>query len=272
MNDINQINYAGLITTEMSASGDQNYDTIPFVPKLHMSLLSKNLIRLKRYSDPKKLIWRLKVGNRKFVLHEFKNEQGVFDYAKYKDVQTRGNHNKLNLVNAQKEDVEFLSRYIRNRISTPTKGICHGTRRGLEQQWFLESLVGAEVIGTEIADTATDFPNTVQWDFHDDNPEWHGKFDFIYTNSFDHAYDPKKALDNWMRTLKPSGLCIIEHSLQQTPAATSELDPFGATLDIMPFLVLQWSEGRYSVREIIESDHIEARFAAPRTYLVIQNN
>lgn len=200
-----------------------------------MSFLRKAYIRLQRYSDPKKLLWRLRVGNKKFVLHEYKKEDGSFDYEKYKAIQSEGNHAKLGLVNAQKEDIKFLSNYIKTRIPNPHAGICHGTRRGLEQQWFSEYLNDVDVIGTEIADTATDFPKTVQWDFHNDNPGWHGKFDFIYTNSFDHAYDPKKALDTWMKTLATSGLCIIEHSLQQTPAATSELDPFGATLDIMLF-------------------------------------
>jgi hypothetical protein len=237
-----------------------------------MSLLKKSIVRIKRYSNPKKLWWRLKVGNKKFVLHEYKTENGSFDYAKYKQVQTDGNLQKLNLVNVQKDDVEFLANYIKVTLNNVGSGICHGTRRGVEQKWFSDFLDGADVIGTEIADTATDFPNTIQWDFHDDNPEWHNKFDFVYSNSFDHAYDPKVALDNWMKTLKSGGICIIEHSLQQSPAATSELDPFGATLDIMPFLVLKWSEGKYSVREILNSDYIEKKFGVPRTYLLISNN
>lgn len=236
-----------------------------------MNIIQKTFIRIKRYSDPKKLIRRLKIGNKKYVLHSYTKADGSFDYEQYKEIQNRGNRGKLDLVNAQKEDINFLATYINKNINNPQKGICHGTRQGLEQQWFAEAL-GADVIGTEIADTATDFPNTVQWDFHDDNPDWHQQFDFIYTNSFDHAYDPKKALDNWMKTLAPGGICILEHSLQSVPAATSELDPFGATLDIMPFLVLQWGDGRYSVREIIESDFIEKKFGVPRTYLIIQNN
>jgi SAM-dependent methyltransferase len=236
-----------------------------------MDIFKKTMTRLRRYSNPKQLLWRLKVGNKKFVLHEYKKEDGTFDYEAYKKIQNQGNHGKLEIVNAQKEDIGFLATYIKQNIASVSSGVCHGTRRGLEQKWFTDAL-GANVLGTEIADTATDFPNTVQWDFHEDNSKWHNTFNFVYTNSFDHAYNPKKALDNWMKTLKNGGVCIIEHSLQQVPAATSELDPFGASLDIMPFLVLQWSEGKYAVREIITSDFIEDKFGIPRTYLVIMNN
>lgn len=227
--------------------------------------------RIRRYSNPKKLLWRLRVGNNKLYLHEYRDSDGKFDYQAYKRIQEKGNKGKLALVNVQKPDIDFLARYIKQKIKQPEFGLCHGTRRGHEQQWFAENL-NCDVIGTEISETADQFPNTVEWDFHDENPDWENKADFVYSNSFDHSYDPGKALTNWMKTLKLGGICIIEHSLQQTPAATSELDPFGASLDIMPFLVLKWSKGKYSVREIIESDYIEDKFGVPRTYLIIQNN
>lgn len=57
-----------------------------------MSFLKKTYIRLQRYSDPKKLLWRLKVGDKKFVLHEYKNADGSFNYEKYKAIQSNGNH------------------------------------------------------------------------------------------------------------------------------------------------------------------------------------
>ncbi len=239
--------------------------------KIIFMFLKKLKTRVRRYSNPKRLWWRLQVGKSKFALYSYKDSSGDFDYNKYKTIQAAGNKGKLHLVNDQKEDVEFLSSFITSVIPTPTFGICHGTRRGDEQVWFSE-YVNCEVIGTEISETAKDFPKTVQWDFHDENPDWEGNADFVYSNSFDHSYDPGKALTNWMKTLKPGGVCIIEHSLQQSPAATSELDPFGATLDIMPFLILQWSQGKYSVRSIIESTYVEEKFGAPRTYLIIQNN
>ena len=42
--------------------------------------------------------------------------------------------------------------------------LCHGTRNGAEQRYFKDHWKNAEVLGTEISDTATQFPMTVEWD------------------------------------------------------------------------------------------------------------
>ena len=78
-------------------------------------------------------------------------------------------------------------------IDTVEFGICHGTRRGKEQEWFRKYL-GCGVIGTEISDTVEQFPHTIEWDFHETKAEWINSADFIYSNSLDHSYDPKKCL------------------------------------------------------------------------------
>ena len=144
-----------------------------------------------------------------------------------------------------------LVAYIRERGITPTWGLCHGTRRGLEQQWLSEAL-GCPVLGTEISDTATQFPNTVQHDFHETRPEWIGKADFIYSNSFDHARDPERALSAWVACLKPGGLIFIEHTSGHASNTATEMDPFGADLEVMPYLVLIWGKGRFFVTDMIE--------------------
>lgn len=112
---------------------------------------------------------------------------------------------KIDRVWVQEENIDFLSRYIAERIGTPQFGICHGTRRGLEQSWFGARLK-CKVIGTEISDTAAQFPNTIQWDFHEVKQEWVGAVDFIYSNSFDHSYDPEKCINAWMSCVKPGAL------------------------------------------------------------------
>lgn len=230
-----------------------------FSHRLHKAYICRIYRPLKLLLTPKK----------KFALHEYKNENGEFDYERYKQIQQAGNKKKIDRSWAIEEDIVFLSKYIQQKISQPTFGLCHGTRRGLEQKWFAENL-NCKVIGTEISDTATQFPNTVQWDFHEENPEWVGKADFVYSNSFDHSYDPKKSLSTWMKTLKPGGICVLQHSHDHTPETVNELDPFGAALEIMPYLVLEWSEGNYSVREIIASPNPRKDFATH--FLVIMNN
>lgn len=136
---------------------------------------------------------------RDYALHAYMDEDGAFDYARYLKIQKAANHRKIEKTWAIQENVEFLARYIQNENGPPAFGICHGTRRGNEQTWFREYL-DCEVIGTEISDTAKDFPYTVQWDFHDENPEWLNRADFVYSNSFDHSYDPEGCLNTWVNS------------------------------------------------------------------------
>lgn len=163
-----------------------------------------------------------------YVLHKYP------DYETYKTVQVEGNKAKLGKQFVRESHVRRLAEDLNAQGHKVAFGLCHGTRRGLEQAWFNAHLKGkTRVIGTEISDTATQFPDTVQWDFHDPNPEWSGKADLIYSNSWDHAYDPVKAFGNWIGCLKPGGVMILDHTEGHAPRAASALDPFGITLDAL---------------------------------------
>jgi len=187
-----------------------------------------------------------------FVLYEYPKPDGSFDYERYRQTQEAGNKRKVKKVWVIEDNIEFLSEYIRGVLGDPRFGICHGTRRGMEQAWFRKYL-GCEVIGTEISDTAESFPHSIQWDFHDTKPEWIDATDFIYSNSLDHSYDPRKCLNAWMSCIRKGGVCIIEHSRRHGPSTASDLDPFGADLVEMPYLITQWGEGRYGVRQVLEA-------------------
>lgn len=102
-------------------------------------------------------------------------------------------------------------------------------------EWFRKELEG-EIIGTDTSETATQFPNMVVWDFHEENPDWKGAFDFVYTNSLDQAMEPKRALDAWVGQLKPKGRIYIEHTMSHAPAGAGAMDPFGAHPMVMPYL------------------------------------
>ena len=175
--------------------------------------------------------------NQLYTLFSYKDGESKFDYDRYKRVQQAGNLRKIQNIWVQRETLEVIAEYLKARQKTTTEGICHGTRRGLEQKWFTE-LTGANVIGTEISDSATQFSATIQHDFHEIKAEWQNKFDFIYSNSFDHSYDPKLAINAWMRSLKDTGFCFIEHTHLHGSAGVNETDPFGAQLEIMPYLIL----------------------------------
>ena len=182
------------------------------------------------------------------TLYRYRDEYGNFDYSKYKDIQINANKEKINSSWVKKENIKFLSNYIKKNMNEINFGICHGTRQGLEQKWFKEYLE-CKILGTEISDTANNYEDTIEWDFHLVKDEWVESVDFIYSNALDHSYDPDKCLNAWISCLRKGGLCIIEHtSSHENSNAT---DPFGATLSKMPFLILSWGRGKFFPIEII---------------------
>ena len=72
-----------------------------------------------------------------YKLHQFIDRDGKFDYAKYRRVQNDANMKKIDFVWVQRENVYAIADYIRARGRSPKWGLCHGTRRGNEQAWFL---------------------------------------------------------------------------------------------------------------------------------------
>ena len=91
-------------------------------------------------------------------------------------------------------------------------------------------------IGTDISETATGFPHMQLWDFHDDNPDWEGRFDFVYTNSLDQAMEPALALEAWPRQITLQGRIYIEHTMSHSAGHASAMDPFGGHPMAMPYL------------------------------------
>lgn len=166
--------------------------------------------------------------------------QHVFDsYDSYRKVQEEGNKAKINAQFVKKSHIFFLADWLADQGCLPGFALCHGVRRGMEQAWFRKKWPEAEVIGTDISETASQFANTVQWDFHDDNPAWRGRAAFVYSNSWDHAYDPAKAFRAWMLSLAPGGWLLIDHTRGHSPASSNLLDPFGATREATARILAQ---------------------------------
>ena len=151
--------------------------------------------------------------------------------------------------------------------------MCHGTRRGDEQSYFIEGFdifdLKPEVIGTEISDNATQFPNTIEWDFHIAKDEWIKNVDVIYTNSFDHSPKPKECLDIWMSCLKPNGVCVIEYS-DICDSKSGRIDCFGASLDEYKEFITE----KYDIVDILTNEGIlDAGLShkGDRWYIMIKN-
>ena len=145
---------------------------------------------------------------------ELYDVDGEFDHAAYRKTQEGLNKIKISkgLVHPKRfNEKHGLVRYIKKNISPLKFGICHGTRTGEEQESLSES-IGIPVLGTEISSNAVEFPNTIQWDFHEIKEEWVDGVSFIYTNSLDHSYDPHRAIGNWMKCLHESGRIFLDVS------------------------------------------------------------
>lgn len=156
------------------------------------------------------------------------NVHKYLDYDEYKEVQLRGCRKTIDWQWVKEDEIQEISDILLSKLGKVDFGICHGTRQGYEQKWFSQFL-NAEVLGTDITPEASNFPNTIEWDFHEVKEEWRGAADFIYSNSFDHSYAPEMCLVGWMGCLKPTGYCILHWSEGHLDSTTR--DPFGATLE-----------------------------------------
>ena len=197
------------------------------------------------------------------------------NYEEYKKIQIEANIKKINNSFVDPNSLYLLFNYLIQDLNiNPKLILCHGTRRGLEQQYIIDFLkplgYTPEVIGTEISHTALDYPNTIQWDFHETKPEWINNTDIIYSNSFDHSCKPKECLDTWMSCLNKKGVCIIEY-VPECDNKSQSSDPFAATLKEYKNLI----EEKYKIIETLLNDGIEDK-AHPgaglhRHFIIIKN-
>ena len=151
------------------------------------------------------------------------------DYNEYRDAQIWKNTGKLKLVWIKKKELNVIVKNIKKNIPIANFGICHGVRNAWEVSQFRKSL-GIKVIGTDISYTAERFDSTIEWDFHNVKDEWVDAVDFIYSNSFDHSYDPPMCLDKWMSCIKKTGVCYIHWNHEnEIEGAIDAADCFNAT-------------------------------------------
>lgn len=183
-----------------------------------------------------------------FVLYPYSN------YDDYRSVQVFHNKRKLSQVWA---DDRTLERVVHIARALPAHGelihgLCHGTRNGYEQQFF-NSFSDFNVVGTDISPSATEFPNSFHWDFHDVKPEWVSSFDFVYSNSLDQAWNPRQALTTWLNQVRMGGVVIIEHTHAHGPAGASRMDPFGVRPIAMPYVLTDWFGDQISITHTVNA-------------------
>lgn len=191
--------------------------------------------------------FELKRKHAEFYLHEYQS------YEEYKQVQVKYNKKKIDQVWADENTLDLVIKIVQRNFPNDDGlfGICHGTRNGFEQN-YISSKLNVDIIGTDISETASQFPKSVQWDFHDRNEDWVGKCNFIYTNSLDQSWKPKEAILVWLEQLQKNGLLIVEHTEAHGPQNAGEMDPFGVNPHYLPYLFCEWFKHDISI-EIIKS-------------------
>jgi hypothetical protein len=195
---------------------------------------------------------------------------GNFDYNLYKQIQTEGNKWKLKSVFALEANIRELCHRLETMIPSIDFVLCHGTRNAAEQKFFETALTKpATILGTEISDTASQFPMTIEWDFHEVKPEWIGAVDVIYSNSWDHSYDPQKLFSAWLSCLRLRGVMALEWTKQHGGRANpSILDPLVIPLDSLLALLEEFcTDGRYRVEGVMR-DLPESRL--DRSFVLVQ--
>ena len=149
------------------------------------------------------------------------------NYNEYVEAQTCANVRKIKSIWVEQKTIQKVHSFKPEANAI----ICHGTRNAAEQKFFKQYYLDAEVIGTEISHTAKDFPMTVQHDFHEVKEEWLGKFDILYTNAFDHSYDPVKCLATWKDQLSDDGVMFIEHGHAEVNNRSRAQDPLEISIE-----------------------------------------
>ena len=192
-------------------------------------------------------ISKINTTNELVKIYKYKN------YNEYKQTQIFFNKKKLHHVWADEASLAIISNFIKENIKKENiKGLCHGSRNGFEQRVLNQIIPNSNIIGTDISDTATNFENTIQWDFHDENLEWLGKFDFVYSNSLDQSWKPRLALCTWLNQIKIGGIVIIEHTRYHGPEHAGEGDPFDVRPVVMPYVLTDWFGHKINISHSVE--------------------
>lgn len=164
-------------------------------------------------------------------------------YDEYKSAQVEANKLKFSKVFAEDDELSRIATHFAEGVPGGRKGVCHGVRNGYEVRFLRERLPGLDLIGTDISATAADIPNCMVWDMHDARAEWVGALDFVYSNSWDHTYDPDKLFSTWADSLSDKGLLYLAYTnLHSDGGVTdqSKYDAFGCSLDELMGILRQY--------------------------------
>jgi hypothetical protein len=179
-------------------------------------------------------------------------QNNIKDYAK---VQSETNRRKLDRVWVKESEIQAIA----SVVPTANRILCHGTRNGKEQHLFQKYYPKALVIGTEISSTASQFPDTIKWDFHNPHPILNNE-DIVYSNSLDHSHNPNLALKTWHSQLSDLGTLVIQHSSFHSQDRVTPSDCFSASLSEYIELISKHFKSVSHIK-LLSENHISLIFA-----------
>jgi len=155
------------------------------------------------------------------------------NYNQYVQAQIKGSRRRFHRRPlANDREFDRMAGWLHKANRVPESAVCHGARCGTEVALLKRRFPEAEVIGTDLS--PIDEVNVVKADFHEDRPEWRGKFGLVYSNSLDHSLKPLECLQTWFGQLNDPGvLCLtwtFLHTLEDGPLPRPGGDCFGANL------------------------------------------
>lgn len=135
----------------------------------------------------------------------------------------------------------FVSRHFGSPArSVKLRGLCHGAKTGREVRIFRTALAraggveGVYVLGTDITPeaVAASQGDVIEWDFNRVPKDWLGAWDFIYSNTLDHAYHPGVAISAWRMSLRsPESLLVLHRSNAHSTVNIDVHDVYGGSLN-----------------------------------------
>ena len=164
------------------------------------------------------------------------------DYTEYSRIQIVGNALKIKLVFVSVQTVKAMCKYLKNH--KPIKGLCHGARNGTEVKWFNKYLKDCKTYGTDISGTAVMFKNMIVHDMNKEHKSWLNKFNFVYSNSWDHSFDIESTLKVWKGQVKKKGFLLLETS-HKHEKFVNELDPCRMNIEELKEVVSKNTKMKY---------------------------
>jgi SAM-dependent methyltransferase len=135
------------------------------------------------------------------------------DYLVYKDKQISRSTKKWQKTN---EAVESFTKQFRGDwekvkdiVKCDSVG-CMGIKNGAEYKEFKKYIPNSKIYGVDIVPKVAEVgSNCFCHDFSELPEDWQEKFDLLYSNSLDHAFDIDKTINEWHRVTKVGGHLLL---------------------------------------------------------------